>query len=81
MTEKRSHGSLQLFTESGGSVLVRVTGPEGTFVMCLFRLNSMKKFFTERVIRHLSRFPTAVVMALSLLEFKKYMDSALSHMV
>ncbi|GAB0181488.1 hypothetical protein GRJ2_000614100 [Grus japonensis] len=46
-----------------------------------FRLDIRKRFFTERVIGHLSRLPREVVTAPSLTEFKKHLDNALSHML
>ena len=46
-----------------------------------FRLDIRKRFFTERVVAHWNRFHTEVVTASSLLEFKRRLDCALSHMV
>ena len=40
-----------------------------------------KRFFTERVVTQWNRLPRDVVTAPSLLEFKKRLDCALSHMV
>ncbi|XP_066860350.1 2-Hydroxyacid oxidase 2 isoform X2 [Anser cygnoides] len=40
-----------------------------------------KMFFTERVVRHWNRLPREVVMAPSLLEFKKHLENALRHVV
>ena len=45
------------------------------------RLDIRKRFFTERVVAHWNRLSRDVVMALSLSEFKKHLDCALSHMV
>ena len=45
------------------------------------RLGVRERVCTQRVIGHSDRFPRAVVMALSLLEFKKCLDNALRHMV
>uniref|UniRef100_A0A8B9ICY2 Reverse transcriptase domain-containing protein n=1 Tax=Anser brachyrhynchus TaxID=132585 RepID=A0A8B9ICY2_9AVES len=46
-----------------------------------FRLDIRKRFFTERVVAHWNGLPRDVGTAPSLLEFKKYLDCALSHMV
>lgn len=46
-----------------------------------FRMDIRKKFFTEGVVGHWNRLPRRVVTAPSLLEFKKQLDDALSHMV
>uniref|UniRef100_A0A8B9BK10 Reverse transcriptase domain-containing protein n=1 Tax=Anser brachyrhynchus TaxID=132585 RepID=A0A8B9BK10_9AVES len=46
-----------------------------------FRLDIRKRFFTERVVVHWNRLPRGVVTAPSLLEYKKRLDCALSHMV
>jgi len=40
-----------------------------------------KMFFPEQVVWHLNRPPREVIMALSLLEFKKYFENALRHIV
>jgi len=45
------------------------------------RLDFGKWFFTERVSGHWSRLPKEVVIAPSLLEFKKCLDNALNHTV
>jgi len=46
-----------------------------------FRLDSRKRFFTEKVFGHWNRLPREVVMASSLSEFKEHLDDTLSHMV
>ena len=46
-----------------------------------FRLDIRKRFFTERVVAHCNRLPREVVTTLSLSEFKRHLDCALSHMV
>ena len=46
-----------------------------------FRLDIRNRFFTEKVVTHWNRLSREVVMAPSLLEFKKRLDCALSHMV
>lgn len=45
------------------------------------RLDIRKRFFTELVIRHRSRFPRAVVMSLSLPKLKKHLENALRHLI
>ncbi|KFM11379.1 hypothetical protein AS27_13630, partial [Aptenodytes forsteri] len=46
-----------------------------------FRLDTMKKFFTVRVVRHQNRLPREVVDAPSLEAFKARLDGALSNLV
>jgi len=46
-----------------------------------FRLDIGKNFFTERVVRHSTRLPRAVVESPSLEGFKKHVDVALGNMV
>ena len=45
------------------------------------RLAIRKRSFTKRVVGHWNRLPREVVTAPSLLEFKRRLDCALSHMV
>lgn len=45
-----------------------------------FKLNIRKKFFPQRVAGHRNRLPGAVVVALSLSEFKKHLDNSSRHM-
>ena len=83
--EGRPHDSLQLPLEGSGGAgtelrsLGTVTGPEGMAWSCV-RLGVRKRFFTKRVVGHCNRLPRAVIMALSLLEFKKHLDKAPRHM-
>jgi len=46
-----------------------------------FRLDTMKKFFTMRVVRHWHRLPREAVAAPSLAVFKARLDGALSNLV
>jgi len=46
-----------------------------------FRLDIRKNFFTERVVKHWTRLPRAVVEAPSLEGFRKHVDVALEDMV
>ncbi|KFM08244.1 hypothetical protein AS27_09946, partial [Aptenodytes forsteri] len=46
-----------------------------------FRLDSRKKFFTVRVVRHWHKLPREVVDAPSLEVFKARLDEALSNLV
>ena len=45
------------------------------------RLGVRERFCTQRVVGHWDRLPKELVMALSLLEFKKHLDNALRHVV
>lgn len=45
------------------------------------RLGVRKRFFTDRVVGHRSRFPRDLVTALSLPEFEKCLDNSLRHLV
>ena len=40
-----------------------------------------ERFFTKTVVRHRNKLPRTVATAISLMEFKKYLDSAPSHKV
>ncbi|KFQ07763.1 hypothetical protein N330_13090, partial [Leptosomus discolor] len=46
-----------------------------------FRLDTRKKFFTLRVVRHWNRMPREAVDAPSLVVFKARLDGALSNLV
>jgi len=46
-----------------------------------FRLDTRKKFFTMRVVRHWNKWPREVVDAPSLEVFKARLDGALSNLV
>jgi len=46
-----------------------------------FRLDTRKKFFTTRVVRHWNRLPREAVAAPSLAVFKARSDGALSNLV
>ncbi|KFR17695.1 hypothetical protein N306_00648, partial [Opisthocomus hoazin] len=46
-----------------------------------FRLDTRKKFFTVRVVRHWNRLPREAVNAPSLELFKARLDGALSNLV
>ncbi|KFP97511.1 hypothetical protein N330_02507, partial [Leptosomus discolor] len=46
-----------------------------------FRLDTRKKFFTLRVVRHWNRLPKEAVAAPSLAVFKTRLDGALSNLV
>ncbi|KFV99690.1 hypothetical protein N326_05541, partial [Eurypyga helias] len=46
-----------------------------------FRLDIRKKFFSERVVRHLNTLPREAVDALSLEFFTARLDEALSNLV
>ena len=46
-----------------------------------FRLDIRKRFFSQRVVGHWNRLSREVVVALSLLKFKKHLDNAFRHVV
>ncbi|KFP21592.1 hypothetical protein Z169_02279, partial [Egretta garzetta] len=46
-----------------------------------FRLDTRKKFFTMRVMKHWNRLPREVVEAPSLETFKARLDGALSNLI
>ncbi|KFR14081.1 hypothetical protein N306_07891, partial [Opisthocomus hoazin] len=46
-----------------------------------FRLDTRKKFFTMRVVKHWNRLPREAVDAPSLVVFKARMDGGLSNLV
>ncbi|KFP09904.1 hypothetical protein Z169_09791, partial [Egretta garzetta] len=46
-----------------------------------FRLDTSKKFFTMRVVKHWNRLPREVVQAPSLETFKARLDGALSSLI
>ena len=46
-----------------------------------FRLDFMKKFFTQRVVRHRNRLPREVVAASSLEVFKARLGGALANLI
>jgi len=47
----------------------------------MFRLETRKKFFTERVVKHWKRLPREVVLSPSLEVFKNSVEMALQDMV
>jgi len=90
MSEEGSHRGLQLFIRGrGGSVLIsslcwpaiELKGKAWSYDKGRVRLDIRKRFYTERMVVHWNRLPREVIMALNLLEFKKHLDDALSHMV
>ena len=46
-----------------------------------FRLDVRKKFFTQRVVRHLNRLPRGIVDAPSMEVFKARLDGALGSLI
>jgi len=47
----------------------------------MFRLDTRRRYFIERVLGHFNRLPREVDMAPSLSEFMEHLDDALSHVI
>ena len=67
-----------LFTRAGTD---RTRGDGFKLKRGRFRLDTQKKFFTMRVVRHWKRLPREIVAALSLAVLKARLDGALSNLV
>lgn len=86
LAQAKGYNSIKCEKIKGHSVIVAFKGvPYGIEWGCVRGSSDWtsvrKRFSTERVLGHWNRLPREVVMALSLSEFREYLDIALSHMV